>query len=381
MAENMPESNQFVWIRLVNNDVAAKVAVKKLEIVPGRVKPQIFGGPRPPSNGSGVKSARAGHNGAAFLMDTRHAGLESSPTSFDLGPAFDDAQEARDWITQPAGRAWAEASVNYFLLAYAPVAGGLPRLHGADLEATPNPPVDRFPLEDWDPVLLESISAAGVTDPTVLGKTITLEPASCYGSTDGRDLEQLRADARTRLTFKDDINFEAQGLDQVTYRMFQVVGLSTDHPVNQHLKALRDAVLDTILPVLWHFKLRDPQEPRPCQLDTAIDPWFKRPHWRNPGHPSFPGGHAAVAHTWAALLAVAFPDHATDLVNKADEIARRREIAGLHFPRDNKAGKSLGVQIAQAILQAINARPEGPELQPFVKGLAVVRSLAQGHQA
>jgi hypothetical protein len=230
MAENMPESNQFVWIRLVNNDVAAKVAVKKLEVVPGRAK-LIYGGPRPPSNGSGVKSARAGNEGAAFLMDTRHAGLESSPTSFDLGPAFDDAQEARDWITQPAGQAWAEASVNYFLLAYAPAAGGLRRLHGADLEATPNPPVDRFPLDDWDPVLLESISAAGATGPAVLGQTITLGPASAYGSTDEAIRQQLRADARMRLTFKDDINFEAQGLDQVTYRMFQVVGLSTDHPV------------------------------------------------------------------------------------------------------------------------------------------------------
>jgi len=380
MAENMPESNQFVWIRLVNNDVAAKVAVKKLEVVPGRAK-LIYGGPRPPSNGSGVKSARAGNEGAAFLMDTRHAGLESSPTSFDLGPAFDDAQEARDWITQPAGQAWAEASVNYFLLAYAPAAGGLRRLHGADLEATPNPPVDRFPLDDWDPVLLESISAAGATGPAVLGQMITLGPASAYGSTDEAIRQQLRADARMRLTFKDDINFEAQGLDQVTYRMFQVVGLSTDHPVNPALKALRDAVLDTVLPVLWYFKQRDPQEPRPRQLDTPIDPWFERPHWRNPGHPSFPGGHAAVAHTWAALLAAALPGHATELVNMADEIARRREIAGLHFPRDNKAGKSLGEQIAQAILQAINARPEDPELQPFVKGLAVVRSLAQARSS
>lgn len=376
MAEHDSQTASYVWVRLVKNDAEAKVAVGKVELVPGSLKFVIQGGPRPPSTGTAVQSVQGGDSGAAFLMDTWHSGLESASTSFDLGPAFDDAGAARDWIVGAAGLAWANASMNYFLLVHSPVTIGERHVHSADLTPTPHPPTDRFPPDDWDPVLIKSITRHPPARDTVLGTPIKLGPASSFGSTDTAVLQQLRADARSRLTFRADIDFEAQGLDQVTYRMLAVVGLSTDHPVNPMLKRLRDAVLDAVLPVLWHYKLRNPQEPRPHQLDPSINPDFKRPHWRNPGHPSFPGGHATVGYTWANLLAAVFAGDRQALFNMARDIAHRREIAGLHFPRDNEAGKELGRLVAEAILQAVSTRPTEPEVVPFAQGYAELQRLS-----
>jgi hypothetical protein len=36
----------------------------------------------------------------------------------------------------------------------------------------------------------------------------------------------------------------------------------------------------------------------------------------------------------------------------ADQVAERREIAGLHYPSDSEAGKKLGINIAQRIIKA-----------------------------
>lgn len=376
MAEDVPSGASCVWVRLVKNDEYAKVAVDKVELVPSSIRLSILGGPRPPSSGSAVRMTRATENGPAFLMDTWHSGLESASTSFDLGPAFDDPGEARDWITGAAGRPWAEAALNYFLLMYSPVTVGDRLEHQADLAPTPDPPKALFPLGDWDPVLYKSITAGAAARNTVLDKPINLRPASTFGAADDAVLAQLRTDAAMRPTSRRDIDFEAQGLDQVTFCMLGVVGLSTDRPVNPALKRLRDLVLDTILPVLWFYKLRDPQEPRPRQLDRTFKAEFERPHWRNPGHPSFPGGHATVVYTWAHLLASAFTGSEQALFDKARDIAHRRVIAGLHFPRDNIAGQELGRQIAEAILQAIAERPADPSVQPFADGMVVLRSLA-----
>jgi hypothetical protein len=375
MAPSTSEPSRYVWIRLVKSDVEAKVAVGKLEVV--SAEQWVRGGPRPPSTKSGVKSAGAKGATAAFILDPWHSGLESADTCFDLGPAFDNHLHARKWIVGAAGQAWANDAYNYFLLGLTDSTQGTEVEREADLKPTPDPGKDFFPKGDWDPVLLRTINFPDQARQRVLDEVILLEHASSFGDTGSAVLQELVAKKPKRITHGSAINFEAQGLDQVTFLMLRVVGLSTDHPVNQLLKNLRDAVLDSALAVLWYYKLQDPQQPRPRQLDPAIQPGFERPHWRNPGHPSFPAGHATIAHTWAALISSVFSSDVQKvaLEREADRIASNREIAGLHFPRDTAAGKVLGRRIADAIIRAVALEDGPPGVEAFKDGMNELRRL------
>jgi hypothetical protein len=375
MAPSTSEPSRYVWIRLVKSNVEAKVAVGKLEVVPTGIG-LAFGGPRPPSARSGVKSA-AGGASATFLLDPWHSGLESADTCFDLGPAFEDLDDARQWIVGAAGKAWAADACNYFLLGLTGKTPAIEIERTADLQPTPNPGKDHFPPTDWDPVLRATITRPGGVSQSILGEVIPLDHASTFGGTGSAVLEELVAKKAQRTPHGPEIDFEAQGLDQVTFLMLKVVGLSTDHPVNQLLKNLRDAVLDSALAVLWYYKLQDPQQPRPRQLHPSIEPRFERPHWRNPGHPSFPAGHATIAHTWAALLSNVFSSDTQKiaLAREAGRIASNREIAGLHFPRDTAAGKVLGQRIAEAIIRAVELEKGPPGVEAFKEGMDELRRL------
>lgn len=76
---------------------------------------------------------------------------------------------------------------------------------------------------------------------------------------------------------------------------------------------------------------------RPYQYDAQLDPVFR------PGHPSFPSGHSTQAHVIAALVKLLITDKTTArAVDKiAKNIALNREIAGVHYAFDSKAGKQV----------------------------------------
>ncbi|HSI51560.1 MAG TPA: hypothetical protein VLA61_25100 [Ideonella sp.] len=77
---------------------------------------------------------------------------------------------------------------------------------------------------------------------------------------------------------------------------------------------------------------------------------------KDPGHPSFPSGHAAQAALVAILLKELFSklygmtwdDGEFDA--KAGEVAKNREIAGVHFASDSKAGKAVAAWCANRLL-------------------------------
>ena len=71
----------------------------------------------------------------------------------------------------------------------------------------------------------------------------------------------------------------------------------------------------------------------------------------NPGHPAYPSGHATGAYAIAYLLHELDPDHSRDFINDAREIARNREIAGVHYPSDSEAGRLLARQLVDAFLR------------------------------
>jgi hypothetical protein len=377
MVETLPTAQRyFVWVRLVRHETAAEIAVGKLEVLPPKEPPLLLAGPRPPHPKSAIKpKAPEEAVPGVFGLDGWYGGLDGASTSVDLGPAFDDEGDARKWAGEPAGLKWVGDAENYFLLSFQ---SGAPA--GVQKREPPQTTeVGRgestFPEADWDPVLLETLKRQEPAA-TVLDVTITLADPSYFGSSIDEQMREVDYLKTRRAARRQDIDAEAQGLNQVTYRMFQVLGLSTDDPANAALKDLREKVLELALPAVWHNKLRNPQQPRPRHLVPGLAPDFERPHWLYAGHPSFPGGHAAVAYLWAYLLACLVPKARDELLAEAERIAANRVIAGLHFPRDSAGGEALGKQIAEVLLGQIDEPSLGPALKAIREGSAAVRKLS-----
>jgi len=112
--------------------------------------------------------------------------------------------------------------------------------------------------------------------------------------------------------------------------------------------------------ITMHYKYYF-NRPRP----TQVVPGFMSPI-QHGGHASFPSGHSTQAHVFAALLTKVVPSCLGDpdptneapkrtTIGKAlgvlaHRIARNREIAGLHYPSDSRAGVVLAEAITEKIL-------------------------------
>jgi membrane-associated phospholipid phosphatase len=104
--------------------------------------------------------------------------------------------------------------------------------------------------------------------------------------------------------------------------------------------------------VLYYKGLRN--RPRPSQLCPALLPPIPMP-----GHASWPSGHATQAWLKAlcmehvlqgvlsgSLISGDLGAVSSNLRTLAIRVARNREIAGLHYPTDSDAGRSLAATIA-----------------------------------
>jgi len=137
----------------------------------------------------------------------------------------------------------------------------------------------------------------------------------------------------------------------------QAAGANLDQPIGkvtaeQHIKAVGSQVFnDAEIMVLAQKALFN--RPRPYQVAPGLMPMFQPPH------AAYPSGHSTQMHTLAWVLreglkktkyrevAYAFCDYAT-------AVARRREIAGLHYASDTVAGMSL----AHVLLEIYRASSE-----------------------
>jgi len=84
--------------------------------------------------------------------------------------------------------------------------------------------------------------------------------------------------------------------------------------------------------------------PRPSELDPTLNLAIP-----NPGHPAYPSGHATQSYAMATVMADFDPDHAESYMQFARDMAKRREIAGVHYPSDSEAGQKLAVQILEKL--------------------------------
>jgi hypothetical protein len=105
---------------------------------------------------------------------------------------------------------------------------------------------------------------------------------------------------------------------------------------------------------IYQFKMTYARA-RPWQMcDRELKPMFPPGHFLHPGHGAYPSGHATLVHLWVELIGALQDDEAkkAKALEAAKAVAKRREIAGLHYPSDSEAGQKLGVNIAQRIVKA-----------------------------
>ena len=124
--------------------------------------------------------------------------------------------------------------------------------------------------------------------------------------------------------------------------------MATPRLVSADLRVLKAAnLIATVYQMHWKEVYN---RARPTQVCPALFPPIAVP-----GHASYPSGHSTQAHLLALCLGDVFaalpagqPSPAAliaDLDVLARRITRNREIAGLHFPSDSKAGETLAKAI------------------------------------
>jgi subtilisin family serine protease len=116
------------------------------------------------------------------------------------------------------------------------------------------------------------------------------------------------------------------------------------HPITYALGAT--AIHVGQFQAMYHKFLRS--RPRPSNLSPRLMPPVDVP-----GHASFPSGHATQARLVARFLAKVMPTPAeAPLLSLADRIARNREVMGLNYPSDSRAGQSLADQTFELLMQS-----------------------------
>src|ERR1700722_5519184 len=91
---------------------------------------------------------------------------------------------------------------------------------------------------------------------------------------------------------------------------------------------------------------------RPFQIDARVKPCIEVD-----SSPSYPSGHSDAATVFGLVLSEMFPDQRDALIARSRQIGDDRVLAGVHFPSDVEAGRTLGV----AIFKQMDADPDFQE--------------------
>jgi acid phosphatase (class A) len=86
--------------------------------------------------------------------------------------------------------------------------------------------------------------------------------------------------------------------------------------------------------------------PRPYKVDSRINPALDM----GGDEPSYPSGHATQGILYALILCEIAPEKKEALLERGREIGWDRVIAGVHYPSDVAAGRTLGQALMQSLL-------------------------------
>jgi hypothetical protein len=199
----------------------------------------------------------------------------------------------------------------------------------------------RFTEEMWRPDLLMALLAG----PEVLRADLDLDLPASPGPQETRDeldrLEMIHVPLRDgparRL-----IAIEAEADALSLLRGYGMI------PARENAPELWSLLEITGAETTW-FTLREKREnsrPRPTQVRPSLGTVIPVP-----AHPSYPSGHAAQIYALAEVLGRIVPECAPDYRRVAAGVAIRREIAGVHFPSDTRAGAHLAQRVTSALLE------------------------------
>jgi membrane-associated phospholipid phosphatase len=109
------------------------------------------------------------------------------------------------------------------------------------------------------------------------------------------------------------------------------------------MSLLNVAIYDAMV-AAWDAKYTY-NRPRPAALDPTLSVLAQHTN-----SPSYPSEHAVAAGAASTILAYLYPDMAQDFLDKAEEAAQSRVLAGAHFRSDVEAGLELGRQVAEQVI-------------------------------
>ncbi|MGB4056890.1 MAG: hypothetical protein WBK77_02260 [Alphaproteobacteria bacterium] len=193
----------------------------------------------------------------------------------------------------------------------------------------------KYKIEDWDPRLLQMIELG----PYYLSKTedIIVMPPPANDSTETRaELDLLlkyQAEARTSGEVEKIIAENIGRFDP----MFSPKGTKMKEAVTLGVREV-----DFFLMKAKKYYGRA----RPTQLEPELTTVIPVPK-----HAAYPSGHGTQARMAARILTEIDPANKESYEQYARDVAHRREVAGLHYPSDSKAGSDLADAVFEKLIQ------------------------------
>jgi acid phosphatase (class A) len=223
-----------------------------------------------------------------------------------------------------------------------PPGGNLPPLSTAPISV--HFPVMHFSESDWDPYLYAQATAAELCSTGGLERIARAAGAPPQGQREiAGELADLRDKALALRTDRlPEIIRQATPGQFLPYWLEVLDITQASHP--QTYGALVSAlvvggIVSCHLKAIW-------QRPRPTAFYPALMPPIPVPR-----HPAFPSGHALQGHLVSMAAGQLRPPLRPRLMDLAARVAENREIAGVHFPSDTRAG----VMAAVATLDCLDA--------------------------
>ncbi len=201
-----------------------------------------------------------------------------------------------------------------------------------------------FPSDAWDPALRNDIPEAIAYVETHVPELSLPPPPTDDSQETYSEIDYLKQIAQTRSPR--DIVLIAKEDHDPQRRFYDLLDINeAEHPLT--IKLVKRTAAEAYLPILY-FKQKFSRI-RPYQLDNDLSTVINEPP-----HASYPSGHATQGYLLALVL--------SDLLEKGDprvdelmelgtRMGTRREIAGVHYPSDTRAGVELAKQLKDWLMK------------------------------
>jgi acid phosphatase (class A) len=187
-----------------------------------------------------------------------------------------------------------------------------------------------FPEGGWDPLIKANAIAAAFASESDWPKVCDPGPPDNSDAVLAQELEQLMAYS-TGSERSEKLDMIVAQADDFTPYWANLLICSRDcRPATWTLVLIGQQV-GALVATYFKFKY---MRSRPAQMWTSLAPQVI-----TPGHPSYPSGHALQAFLIAECVKLAAPATTPLCDMLAQNIAKNREIAGVHFPSDTAASQ------------------------------------------